>query len=369
MLKLKGESLMMQRIKAAVLRRPRSLREWGQTMALMAIALPVIIGGLGFAMDVGNLYFNHYKMQSAVDAAALAGAQCLPGQASCTATTTASAYATKNGAPAGGVTVVGPSYNTTTCPSGGAYSPCQITVSATKTVPYYFARLVGMNSGTVKVTATAAGGSITTITSTNSQEGGISGLVPIGLQYNSGWQDHHTLSLVYNSNPAGCGTTGTSLPGDWNWLRLGGSGTHTVTGEVTSGYTGTVDMWETGDTSASNPDAYVTPQPGAGQPPFDAMKTRIGGATCTYGCECNSPCAITILLVDWAAMTCGGGACTAIPVMGFAEMCVEGVTKAGACSNITAHAITCPVPGGSWTTTSSSTSTFQDGALSVKLFE
>jgi Flp pilus assembly protein TadG len=325
-------------------------------MALMALALPALIGGIGLASDVGNFYYNDYKMQTAVDAAAIAGAMCLPSQSMCTATTTSTNYAKTNGLSASEITVTDPSYNSTTCPSGGAYQPCQMKVAATRTVRYYFSRLVGVTSGTLNVSATAAGGTITTITSQDTEQGGVSGMMPIGLQWNSPWKNGNSVTLIYNSNlSAKCPSSiGGSAPGNWDWLSLGGTGESNLETNVTNGYKGKISI---GDS--------VPSQTGAGQPVFGKMKTRIGGGSCSYGCACNSPCAISVILTDWTGVT----GSKPVPVKGFAEMCVDSVTKVGSCSQLVAHAITCPVSGGSWTTTSSSTSTYQEGALAVKPFQ
>jgi Putative Flp pilus-assembly TadE/G-like len=48
--------------------------ESGQTMIMVAILLPVILGVSGLALDVGSLYSHKRRMQTAADAAALAGA-------------------------------------------------------------------------------------------------------------------------------------------------------------------------------------------------------------------------------------------------------------------------------------------------------
>ncbi|MHB1956960.1 MAG: pilus assembly protein TadG-related protein, partial [Sulfobacillus sp.] len=47
----------------------------GQVLPLVAIALPVLVGMTGVSLTVGTLYFAQAKLQNAVDAAALAGAQ------------------------------------------------------------------------------------------------------------------------------------------------------------------------------------------------------------------------------------------------------------------------------------------------------
>jgi Flp pilus assembly protein TadG len=56
---------------------PRSQR--GQAIIMMAIALPVLVGFVGLVADVGLLYVVKGRLQNSVDAAALAGAQGLPG--------------------------------------------------------------------------------------------------------------------------------------------------------------------------------------------------------------------------------------------------------------------------------------------------
>src|SRR5208337_1279511 len=66
--------------------RPKTLRQWGQTLALLAIALPAVIGAMGLATDVGNFYYNYYKLQTAADTAVLAGGMCLPSGNGCNGT-------------------------------------------------------------------------------------------------------------------------------------------------------------------------------------------------------------------------------------------------------------------------------------------
>ena len=50
----------------------------GSIHVLVAVMLPVILGVGGLALDVGNLYLAHNRLQTAVDAAALAGSLELP---------------------------------------------------------------------------------------------------------------------------------------------------------------------------------------------------------------------------------------------------------------------------------------------------
>src|SRR4029078_927226 len=52
--------------------------ERGQVLPLVAIALVAFLGICAFSIDVGYAYYAKRQLQSAVDAAALAGAQDLP---------------------------------------------------------------------------------------------------------------------------------------------------------------------------------------------------------------------------------------------------------------------------------------------------
>ena len=68
--------------------------ERGQVLAVVAVALVALLGVAAFAIDVGYAYYAKRQLQSATDAAALAGAQDLPNAA--TAITTATSYAAAN---------------------------------------------------------------------------------------------------------------------------------------------------------------------------------------------------------------------------------------------------------------------------------
>jgi uncharacterized membrane protein len=53
-------------------------RERGQVLALCSVFLVVLLGFAAMAVDVGSWYVEKHKLQSAADAAALAGAGHLP---------------------------------------------------------------------------------------------------------------------------------------------------------------------------------------------------------------------------------------------------------------------------------------------------
>jgi Flp pilus assembly protein TadG len=344
--------------------RPRSFREWGQTLALMVIALPAFVGAMGLATDVGNFYFNYYKAQTATDAAALAGVTCLAYGCATGPSASATNYANdaSNNPGSTTFTVSGPA-NGPNCPTGPG---CQMTVSATKTVPYYFARLVGVNSGTVNTTGVGIGGPINTVT-------GDQNLIPIGLQYStvSGFSAGAPIANLAANGTSGCTGTPPICPsGDWGWVSLDGTGHATVNSEIDSGYSGTITQGTAGSTCPSV--NCILPQPGVGSS-FTHITDRraastapaCAGQTWDHHPD-DSPCAVTVILVDYAA--CGGGRCpSGIPVLGFAEIWINSVTGGGAGSNITATWIKDTVPGGG--IIGGGQPGAQGGALAIKLIQ
>jgi len=57
----------------------------GATLVLVALFMVVLLGFVGLVLDVGNLYMEKSHMQTAVDMAALAGANQLPDDGQATA--------------------------------------------------------------------------------------------------------------------------------------------------------------------------------------------------------------------------------------------------------------------------------------------
>lgn len=123
--------------------RPRS--ESGQAIVFTIFALLTLIGMAAIVIDGGRWFHAQRHLQTAADAAALAGAQDLPNQA--TATSSANTYAQQNYS---GATT------TTTYPST---SPCTpnacIDVAAVTTAPGFLAKIYGSAFSTVTVRAHA----------------------------------------------------------------------------------------------------------------------------------------------------------------------------------------------------------------------
>lgn len=116
-------------------------RESGQALVLFALGAVALLGIVGLAVDGGQLVYTRTALQNSADAAAFAGSQDLPNEA--TAKSVANAYVTRNG---GAGCQPG-------CASVNAAKDV-ITVTTTKRVQYTFLRALGMDGA--DVTATAA---------------------------------------------------------------------------------------------------------------------------------------------------------------------------------------------------------------------
>jgi Flp pilus assembly protein TadG len=122
--------------------------ERGQVLLVVILALVALLGVAAFAIDVGYAYYAKRQLQSAADAAALAGAQDLPDVA--TATATAQSYAAAN-TPAN-ISSFDFTYTTsctktaviaTGCTS--SVNPNELTVAGTAQTDTWFARLFGLS--------------------------------------------------------------------------------------------------------------------------------------------------------------------------------------------------------------------------------
>jgi len=121
----------------------RSRFSRGQAAVILAVALPALLGSVAMGTDVAVLYYNWSILRKAVDAAVLAGAADLPNNPS-GAATSARSFATQNGVRASDTVSVSVSGNDKS-----------ITMTATRTVPYYFGRVLGLKTTPVSATATA----------------------------------------------------------------------------------------------------------------------------------------------------------------------------------------------------------------------
>ena len=135
----------------------RARGERGQILAVVALALVALLGVAAFSIDVGYAYYAKRQLQSATDAAALAGAQDLPNATNAIATATD--YAQDN-------TPANLSFSftyTTTCTATAVVAtgcvstvnPNQLTVAGTAVTNTWFAKIFGINHFDVSTHANA----------------------------------------------------------------------------------------------------------------------------------------------------------------------------------------------------------------------
>ena len=136
----------------------RARGERGQILPLVVVMLVALLGIAAFAIDVGYAYYAKRQLQSATDAAALAGAQDLPNGS--TAIATAASYAAAN--TPGNLSSFNFTYqvkctNTAVIATGcnAAVNPNQLTVSGTAVTNTWFASLFGISHFDVTTHANA----------------------------------------------------------------------------------------------------------------------------------------------------------------------------------------------------------------------
>ncbi len=139
-------------------------RERGATLLTFAVALVMLIGIAGLAIDLGALYVGRSEAQRAADAGALAGAQALVDSGFTSGVVSGAAatpFAQQRAVDEGNKNFVGGqspniqlsdvSVNTA---NGGGKDPL-VTVTVTKTMPTYFMKIFGVTSKVVSTLATA----------------------------------------------------------------------------------------------------------------------------------------------------------------------------------------------------------------------
>jgi Putative Flp pilus-assembly TadE/G-like len=222
--------------------------EAGQSLVLVALGLTVLLGILGFAVDMGYYRYVRRELQNAADAAAIAGAMDVSYG---TWKTAGESAASENGFPKGGNTTVKIDNPPSAGPYAGSTYPTYVQATITqKNVPVFFSKIFGAQSPTLSATSVAAGG-------TN---------CIYGLDQNSGGAISITFSLI-NSN---CGVVDNSnLSGALAALcapslQLKGSDTIFIGFTCGSGFTAAKPVKITTpapDPFANLPKPFVNPMP------------------------------------------------------------------------------------------------------------
>lgn len=271
----------------------------GQFAVIFALALPAMLGALALSVDVSMMYFNWENLQKAADAGVLAGANSLPYDPS-TAATTADAFAVQNGVQSGEIV--------STVVSSDQYS---ITMTVTRTVPYYFGKVIGLSAAPVTVKATAG---------VIQNQGEARGLIPLGLPCSVGnctYTPGQTMSLKQSQNG----------PGNYLALALGGSGANTYRGNLQTGYSGSISVGDLVTTQTGN----MTGPTGQGLDP----RITLGQNTDPTGSASNAPDYDPRRVIMPFVDPTGINGNSQVPVVGFAVVWVDSTSGNNNTVNVT----------------------------------
>lgn len=295
----------------------------GQTLALISVIIPVLVGALALGTNVAMLYYNQTIIQKAADAGVLAGANYLPDNPT-QAIATAQQYALNNGIKSGEIA------STSVANGNGS-----ITMTIQRTVPYGFAQVLGLTNGNAHATATAAPQyPPSTVNATSPSQVPVGGdnngnngttcsttaqcqLVPVGLDSGTTYSDGSQITLQQ-------GQVG---PGNWDLLALGGTGGNNLRSNIANGYNGMVSVND-----------WVTTEPGKKVGPVDqGFQDRLTLAASvdpsgTYSNhKPNNPRVIVLPVVNWS----GQNGRKQVQVTAFASLWLDSYSG----GNVTVHFI------------------------------
>lgn len=264
-------------------------------LIMLAILIPVLLGVVAMGVDISVFYWTWSRMQSAADAAVLAGAASLPDSPTL-ATAAAITYAKNDGMVASEITtpVV-------------AVDKLSISVTLTRTVPYYFGRVLGLTNSPVVVHATA------TLFGSNSA----GGAMPIGLSTQTTYSFGQPISLHQGQLGA---------PGNWDGLALGGSGAANYSNNLANGYSGTISI-----------DQVISSEPGvAAGPTRTGINTRVANGLSVDPAgtwsdhTLTDPRVVIVPVVDWTGCN---GSCS-LTIKSFAALWITDADSHGTISAV-----------------------------------
>lgn len=191
-------------------------RERGSIVILLALALTVLLGCGAVVMDLGIIYSERVHLQNAVNAAALAGCQELPGN-TVLAQQIAQQYAGQNGIP-----VVNINFED---------NNLVIDVSTQKEVPTFFARIWGITNEEISVQAKAM----------MVPPQALTGVIPLSIeQQQLVYGEEYVLKVGAGHAPEDDGEEDDQHNGWFGALALGGNGADVYRTNLENGYAGTL---------------------------------------------------------------------------------------------------------------------------------
>jgi Flp pilus assembly protein TadG len=329
----------------------RSLRTFARAQigVVLALASVTLVGVMALGVDASVMYYNWVRSQKATDAAAVAGANYLTGYAiasssvasGCTgyapdnAKEAACTYAVKNGLSANNLTINEPG----TGLSASAPKP-NIQVVATKTdFPYMFARVLGLNTYSIKTVSTAkASGSIS---------GFNGGLYPVVFQCKAP-------CTSINSLPFGNGLSfgqkfTANANGNWGWLNVGqGPGGSALRDAIANGYNTNIKVGDSVGTDTGAKWGPVSQGFSTRMANHNAMSGAPDPNTVCSGTNPavippNDPLLVTLPVADISSCS---GSCSGISVQAFVDVYLVDLSKSGPNIAMTACFVQVVTPGG-----------------------
>ena len=273
----------------------------GSVITLIALTMSVLIGFTAVVVDIGLLLANRAQLVNTADAAALAGAQDLPGDVSA-AKASAEAYAARNGRAGDNVAVT------------VASDKLGITTTVSRRVDLFFARIFGIFSSDI-------GSSAQVVLSPLSA---YSGIVPFGVV-----KQEFVFGQRYTLKEG----AGGGYEGNYGALALGGTGSINYRENIMNGYKNKIKIgdWlltETGNMSGAT---------------REGVGARIGqdlGATFETVAT-TSPRIVVIPVID----SLPGNGRGEVLVVGFAAFYLEGAGGNGQDSYVTGRFLKLAIPG------------------------
>jgi Flp pilus assembly protein TadG len=292
----------------------KALKRGQMAVAMMLVMVP-LLGVIGLGTDLGLLFFHWGIVQKAADSAVLAGAGYLPNHPS-TAKTTASGYANQNGL-----------RNSEIVSNTVAPDNMSITMTTSRTVPYYFLQLVGLSSGTVKPIAKAG---------IQQDTEGARGLIPVGLPCTT-TSCSYTVGTEYQLVQAGANGKGGSWnvgPGNWGRLALGAPGATQFENNLINGYLGSINVGdkvsaETGQVNGPTDEGINVARVNTGLAINGTVTSPSLATVPAY-----DPRLVAVPLIDFTGAT---GTSVQVTVMGFAMMWLDSYTSKGANKTLNAY--------------------------------
>lgn len=269
----------------------------GFALVMVTAGMVALLGFTALVADIGLLTLNKQRLSNAVDAAALAGAQELPVNPEL-ARNTAANFALQNGC----------NSDTPLVSADNGRQDSKITVTATKEVNFTFAKVLGINSGTVNARAAARVAGLSSF----------KGAAPLSIPNQTfDFNTRYILKQGANSEePSPLG------PGTYGALSLGGTGASNYEDNLKYGYGGKLSAGDEVDTETGN----------MSNPTKRAIDYRID--LCNHTPECTPShfdpgCPRILIIPVYEPSVIDQGQVKKIRIIGFAAFLVDRVTGQG----------------------------------------